>query len=354
MSPIRTGVLIVPPDSSVTSDGSASVNGRRSHRFTHCGMISIALPPRNLVLNSFDRRRCAGGGRGRGAWLVASDLDGTLLRTDGTVSGRTRDAHDRLTAEGVSFVVVTARSVMLFEPLAEHFGGNGHAICSNGAAVYDLATSSIRQEWTIDAGVGAAVVGRVREVLPEALFAVDFGHDFAREPSWEVRDFMRGREFAVAPAEELVQLPVVKILVRVDSAAPDDLVATLRQALRGLATVTSSTSWGMAEISAADVTKGAGLARHATALGVGAADVVAIGDMPNDRPMLDWAGCAAVVANAHPALLPIADVVTASNDDDGVALLIETLLDDPGRPWPARSAESGPYRLGAGGVSMRT
>ena len=60
--------------------------------------------------------------------------------------------------------------------------------------------------------------------------------------------------------------------------------------------------------------------------GIPAAQVVAFGDMPNDLPMLAWAGRAVAVANAHPEVLALSDEVTASNDDDGVALVLERLV----------------------------
>lgn len=63
-------------------------------------------------------------------------------------------------------------------------------------------------------------------------------------------------------------------------------------------------------------------------LGIPAAETVAFGDMPNDVPMLEWAGHGVAVANAHPDALAAADEVTASNDEDGVALVLERLLED--------------------------
>jgi len=57
--------------------------------------------------------------------------------------------------------------------------------------------------------------------------------------------------------------------------------------------------------------------------GISAEEVVAFGDMPNDLPMLTWAGLGVAVANAHPSVLAAADEVTASNDDDGVAQVLD-------------------------------
>jgi hydroxymethylpyrimidine pyrophosphatase-like HAD family hydrolase len=80
------------------------------------------------------------------------------------------------------------------------------------------------------------------------------------------------------------------------------------------------------EISAAGVTKGSALQRLCDGLGIAAAQVVAIGDMVNDLPMLRWAGRAVAVANAHADVLAAAGDVTGANTDEGVAHYLEGLL----------------------------
>ena len=89
------------------------------------------------------------------------------------------------------------------------------------------------------------------------------------------------------------------------------------------ATLTHSSSDGLLEVSAAGISKATGLAALAAQHGVGAGQVVAFGDMPNDLPMLAWAGHAVAVANAHAEVLAAADEVTGRNDEDGVAQVLE-------------------------------
>jgi len=79
------------------------------------------------------------------------------------------------------------------------------------------------------------------------------------------------------------------------------------------------------ELSAVGVNKAAALAELCHELGFDAAEVIAFGDFPNDLPMLAWAGRSVAVANAHPDVIDEADEVTASNDEDGVAMVLETL-----------------------------
>src|SRR3954470_7622164 len=70
--------------------------------------------------------------------LVATDLDGTLLHSDGTVTARTREVLDAVDRRGVTVVFVTGRPVRWMEPLWHHVGDHGLAICSNGGIVYDV------------------------------------------------------------------------------------------------------------------------------------------------------------------------------------------------------------------------
>ena len=126
--------------------------------------------------------------------------------------------------------------------------------------------------------------------------------------------------------EQLLSDDVVKLLARHEELSSDEMLAAARSAVPEGAELTHSSSDGLLEISAVGVSKASGLATVCAELSVDAADVVAFGDMPNDLPMLAWAGRGVAVANAHPEVLAAVDHVTASNDDDGVAQVLESLL----------------------------
>ncbi len=120
----------------------------------------------------------------------------------------------------------------------------------------------------------------------------------------------------------------VKVLARCESASADDLLTAARPALAGIAEPSHSGGRGLLEIGPPGATKSGALARHCAQLGVAASDVVAFGDAPNDLPMLTWAGTAYAVANAHADVLAAVgrDRITGSNDEDGVAAVLEALL----------------------------
>lgn len=255
--------------------------------------------------------------------LVASDLDGTLVRSDGTVSDRTRAALAGIERAGRVFVMVTGRPPRWMRQVSEQTGHRGLAVCANGAVVYDLHTERVVRTDLLSADAARGVVEALRRELPGIAFAVErpelgFAHEASYRPRWDSAD-----DKATAPVEELLASGVVKLLARHEQMAADALLAAARTAVGDAATLTHSSSDGLLEVSGVGVTKASGLAALAAEHGVEPGEVVAFGDMPNDLPMLAWAGHAVAVANAHPEVLAAADEVTAGNDADGVALVLE-------------------------------
>ena len=254
--------------------------------------------------------------------LVASDLDGTLVRSDLTVSDRTRDVLRRVEEAGSLFVMVTGRPPRWMAPVAEATGHRGLAVCANGAIVYDLHTEQVVEAFRIPADDALALVEALRAQVPGIGFAVEKGPDgFGREPAYVPR--WDNGEVEVADVEQLVAGGVVKLLARVEGTGSDELLAAARAVVGARGECTHSSSDGLLEISAAGISKASGLARLAGEWGVHASEVVAFGDMPNDLPMLTWAGHAVGMGNAHPDVLAAADEVTATNDEDGVAQVLE-------------------------------
>ena len=254
--------------------------------------------------------------------LVASDLDGTLVRSDGSVALRTVAVLSRVEEAGVPFVMVTGRPPRWMAEISRQTGPRGLAVCANGAVVYDLHTEQVVESSLLAEADAAAVAAALREVLPGIAFAVErpelgFGHEHSYVPSWEQPDHRP------LPVEELVTGGVVKLLARHPELSSDDLLAAAREAVGDTATLTHSSNDGLLEVSAKGISKATGLAALARERGVGAEAVVAFGDMPNDLPMLAWAGLGVAVANAHPSVLAAADEVTGRNDEDGVAQILD-------------------------------
>jgi Cof subfamily protein (haloacid dehalogenase superfamily) len=257
--------------------------------------------------------------------LIASDLDGTLLRPDETVSDRTRAALAAAKEAGITVVLVSGRPPRSLGPIAERIGVGGIAICANGAIVWDLDAGTMLDSTPLAADLATRLVHDLREAIPGALFAVELEGGFGREAGWSDGLVATPPDELEADALELITGPVTKLLVRHPNLPFAEVAERARRTVGDDAVVT----WAglrLVEISAAGVTKAFALERLCRRLGVAAEEVVAVGDMPNDLAMLDWAGRAVAVANAQQSVLEAADEVTASNVEDGVALLLERII----------------------------
>lgn len=258
--------------------------------------------------------------------LVATDLDGTLLRSDRSISARTRQTVARVVASGVAVALVTGRPPRFVVDLANDLGLTGSAICANGAICFDTASGQLLEHYPMPPETAIAVVDALVEVLPDAAFAVERGLEYGCEPGYlALGRLTQEQDHIVADALTLCAQPVTKLLVRHPHYTAEQLHAFAAPVVGVRAQVTFSGPH-MIEISALGIDKAAALQRLSSRLGVDQAHVVAFGDMPNDAPMLRWAGLGVAVANAHAEALAAADEITASNMDDGVALTLERLL----------------------------
>ena len=268
--------------------------------------------------------------------LLATDLDGTLLRSDGTVSDRTRAALRAANDAGLLVAFVTGRPPRWLDQVIETTGHLGVAVGANGAVLYDMAAARVLSAHYLEQETLATVTGVLRTEFPDVHFAAEYGDRFAAEPGyvhdWAInpRTDRTGRPMpppAVGPLDEVISRPAVKLLAKDRGADADEFLLRADSLVGSLASLTHSSSFGLLEIGAFGVTKASGLAELAASHGIGADEVVAVGDMPNDVPMLRWAGQSYAVANAHPSAQTAASAgLLASNDDDAVAILIESLL----------------------------
>jgi Cof subfamily protein (haloacid dehalogenase superfamily) len=253
--------------------------------------------------------------------LAAIDLDGTLLRSDGSLSDRTRAA---LAATPLDVVIVSARGPRGVGEVAEAAGLAGTAIASNGAAVVDLATRRVIRERAIESEVAAAIVADIRERLPGVLFGIE-RDAFAHEHGFAAWNWIPPPDTRVGDALELLDEAPRKLVVLHAEQALDAVADAVREVVGERAAVYVSGEW-VVEISAAGVNKATALAEVSEERGIGAAEVIAFGDHQNDVPMLAWAGRGVAVENAHPDAIAVADEIAPSCDDDGVAQVLERVL----------------------------
>ncbi len=250
--------------------------------------------------------------------LIATDLDGTLLRSDLSISPFTRRVLRSLEERAIHVVFVTARPPRWMAPLTEAAGGHGRAICMNGACVYEFATGKSSQIFGFTHDQVACLVTDLRAALPGIAFASERPSGAVFDPSF-VSTHPFGPETLIQPVETARDDVVGKLLARVPGMPDSEFFNIVDEVVAGRALLAYSGASGLAEMTAPGVTKAAALERFALSHGVTAHEVWAFGDMPNDIPMLRWAGRGIAVGNAHAQVLSAADSITGTNDEDGLA-----------------------------------
>ncbi|MFE1949565.1 MULTISPECIES: HAD-IIB family hydrolase [Streptomyces] len=268
--------------------------------------------------------------------LIATDLDGTLLHDDKTVSPRTVAALAAAEEAGIEVFFVTGRPARWMDVVADHVHGHGLAICGNGAAVVDLHDGPGRHRFVkvreLAVPDALDVVRILREAAPGTAYAVERTGGLHHEPAYPPLHLDPGE--TVAPAEKLLSAdfedvadqPVLKLLAYHPELDPDAFLALARAAVGDLAAITRSSPSALLEISGREVSKASTLALCCAERGIDPSEVVAFGDMPNDMEMLAWAGRSYAMGNAHPDVLTAATGRTATNNEDGVARVIEEIL----------------------------
>ncbi len=257
--------------------------------------------------------------------LVATDLDGTLLHSDGTVTDRTRAVLAQLDDLGIPVVFTTGRPVRWMEDLWESVGGHGLAICSNGGIVYDVARREVRDFWPVPRQVGLSIAEQLRVAVPGTRFAIEHTAGWASEADFPRHADDRAEQVR-GDLGEVFGDDVVKILAVHRELDAEEFWRQVEAVVGDQVVTTWSSSFALVEISAASVTKATTLATVAAEMGVGPEGVVAFGDMPNDLAMLEWAGRSYAMANAHASVKDLADHLAPSNDDDGVAVVLSDVF----------------------------
>ncbi|MFE5140857.1 HAD family hydrolase [Streptomyces fagopyri] len=259
--------------------------------------------------------------------LVATDLDGTLLRSDDTVSARTRDALAAAAAVGAAHIVVTGRAVPWTRHILDDLGYEGLAVCGQGGQVYHAGEHRLLTSVTLDRQLAGLALAKIEaEVGPLLLAASRDGLDgeVLVGPGYRTHD----GPLPVVPIKDAADLwsaPLNKVYVQHPTLSDDELAAVAAQVAGGLVGVTMAGA-GIVELLPLGLSKATGLSLAARRLGVRAADTIAFGDMPNDIPMFAWAARGVAMASAHEELKAVADEVTSSNDEDGIAVVLERLL----------------------------
>lgn len=266
--------------------------------------------------------------------LVATDVDGTLINNSERVPQRLREAIARMTAEGATLALSTGRPARWIYSVLDQLSVRPVCVCANGAVLYDSATDEIIAAHTLSPEVMTKAVMAAQEAMKD-FGGVGLAAERAGVSAYDrVQDlFLVTEEYSHAwpsvehgtvSEEMLLSEPATKLLLRSDVLESKEMFDIIRPAIPvDQAHVTFSMSGGLLEIAAPGVTKALGVSLLAERLGIAQADVITFGDMPNDIEMLQWAGRGIAMGNARPEVQAVADYVTATNDEAGVADVLE-------------------------------
>jgi Cof subfamily protein (haloacid dehalogenase superfamily) len=263
--------------------------------------------------------------------LIATDLDGTLVRSDETVSAYTHEVLARVKAAGIRIVGATGRGPRLTELVRADIPAADFLVMGGGGRVVDLTEPDIPivlRDERLDGAVLAGILADLEREVGTLSILVEAG-DGPQAPLWgDVHPAWRYPEVVEARVRgEALAGPVIKGFAHHCDYNADQLLAVAQRLVPPDVASITQAGLGYIEICPPGVDKATGLAVVAEALGVDRHDVLVFGDMPNDLPMFRWAGFARVaVANAHPSVRETADEITLSNDSDGVAVYLDAML----------------------------
>ena len=273
--------------------------------------------------------------------MVCLDLDGTLLTHEKTITQRTRRALERAAEAGVLVVPATGRFFSGIPQAVRVLPFIRYAIVCNGAQLYDRAEDRILRRWDIPLDRAMAVLDYM-ETLPVIYDCFLDDWSYVSDGYLEVMDTyipdpviceaLRKLRRPVGSLRRFLAErgePVQKLQMFFRDRAVQDRVTAEMPGLFPDMAITSAMDNNL-EINAGEATKGHGLKALCGLLGVDPEDTAAFGDGVNDLTMIRAAGLGVAMGNGVPALKAAADRVALTNEEDGVAVLLEELLAQAG------------------------
>jgi Cof subfamily protein (haloacid dehalogenase superfamily) len=260
--------------------------------------------------------------------VFACDLDRTLIAGDGMLPPRTEAAIRAARAAGIRVIIVTGRMFVSVRPYVLQAGIDDPVVCYQGAVVAEPDTG----HWLRHEPIPVALAKEAIEAIVAEGFHVNvYVNDelFVAQVTPEARSYADFQDLAIHEVGDLaawLQEPPTKVVSVGEPTELDGLEERLKQQFHGRLYISKSLPFFL-EIASPEVTKGSGLQFLAEHLGFTAEGTVAFGDGENDLELLEWAGYGVAVANAHERVLAIADWVCPPVTEEGVAQVIESVLE---------------------------
>lgn len=265
--------------------------------------------------------------------LIAIDMDGTLLNSERKVSYKNRNALLRAKKKGIHIVLSTGRILGSALYFSRNLGLNNHVIACNGALIYCLKGQDFIYENSMDVNTAKEIV-ELAERNSIYYYFYDKYTFYLRKCGSESFDYYKyyekdwvkqGIEIEIFknPMDILEHnRPTIYKFVFIDESG--DKLLNFREKLKQIKGISISSSWyNNIEVMSEGVSKGTALEYLIKELNIAASEVVAIGDNENDISMFKVAGLAIGMKNGTVDIKDYVDIITDTNDEDGVAKAIE-------------------------------
>lgn len=268
--------------------------------------------------------------------LIVSDIDGTLLRSDKTISPQTKAKIFDLIDEGHLFAIATGRMHGSGRIITQDLNYDGFLISCNGAYVKHLVTGEVIQAIAIDKGLVRQVVAICKKhknyfhLYDSHLIVAEERKHLSKRFADNMNNLPEDFRFEVAFVEDVEtmidQMTVYKIGLY--SEVEDDFQKAMDEinALGKLETCKSLTT--SFDVNAKGVTKAKGIEAIRDHYNIPLENVIALGDNENDLDMIRYAGVGVAMANATDEVKKEANFITKTNDEDGLLYALETLIKD--------------------------
>ena len=258
--------------------------------------------------------------------MIATDIDGTMLLPDGSLSANVRDALHEAVAAGIHVVPATGRPMMVATDVLDALGLDDYWIFANGAVTWHHGRAETVRGYWMAPEAAMSFVERIRAQLPNCSLAVEFESTAVFELGFErVFPLIVNETDCVEDVRGVVHEPVQKILVVDPSKTVEELFGEVSLAL-GEDAVPSFSGLAFIEVAAELVTKGVAVAGLAEDLGIDRSEVATFGDHHNDVSMLEWAGRGYAMGNGTDDAKAAADFVIGTNAEDALATQVRSLI----------------------------
>ncbi len=286
--------------------------------------------------------------------LIAIDLDGTLLNSYGQVSERNREALKKAQEKGIQIVLASGRSTNSVKNIANELGDNNYIICGNGSLVYDLQSDEIIYDKFIEKKKALQIIKICEEnsiyynvytenmVIAKSLSnnVLFYHQENANKPDSRktkinlvenIYEYIQNIEnenilkFTISDNSSIIFNSIIKKLREIKNIDVLDVAHMSRKIIKA-GTEEVQMAYYYTEITSENVDKWNAIKWLAERLDIPNEEVIGIGDNVNDKLMIENSGLGVAMGNSAPYIKEIADRVVASNNDDGVAEIIEEII----------------------------